>query len=254
MTTIPPDNSDISVTHQNGINLLRFDRVEKKNAITGAMYAALEAAITNGENNDDIRVHALLGHPGVFTAGNDIKDFMATTTAGSGLGTEVLDFLKTLVTASKPLVAGVDGLAIGIGATMLLHFDLVYATARSYFQTPFTNLGLVPEAASSLLAPRLLGHQRAFALLAFGERWPAQTAFESGLVNQIIEPENIESYTLEAAGTLASKPPQSISTTRRLLRGSPDDILARIDQEAEHFKQHLNSVEAQQAFTAFMNR
>ncbi len=254
MTSITSDHSGISVSTKDGINILRFNRPGKKNAITAEMYATMAAALAEGEQRDDVSVHVLLGQPGIFTAGNDIQDFLATTIREPGPGSEAFSFLKGLVKAEKPLLAGVDGLAIGIGTTLLLHFDLVYATARSFFQTPFTNLGLVPEAASSLLAPRLMGHQRAFALLAMGENWSAQMAFDAGLVNQIIEPEKLENHTLEAGWILAAKPPLSIRTTRRLLRGNPEETLNRIDEEAAHFIRHLDSTEARQAFTAFLKR
>ena len=244
----------IQNTVENGINTIRFNRADKKNAITADMYTAFTKAITQGEQGDEVRVHVILGQPGVFTAGNDLKDFLAKTSDDPGLGSEVLGFLRTLVNTTKPLVAGVDGLAIGIGTTMLMHCDLVYATARSFFQTPFTNLGLVPEAASSLIGPRLFGQQRAFALLAMGERWSAQSAFEAGLINKILTEQDLEPEVMNAATTLAAKPPKSLAITRQLLRGDQTETLARIDREAEYFSQQLASPEAQQAFAAFLNR
>jgi enoyl-CoA hydratase/carnithine racemase len=251
-----PDNQNIgvAVSIKDGINIIKFDRIEKKNAITKRMYDAMSQALTGGDQNASVRVHLFLGGSGVFTAGNDLSDFVGSNLNEAGLGQEVLSFLEAVITADKPLIAAVDGAAIGIGTTLLMHCDLVYATPRSFFQTPFVDLGLVPEAASSLVAPRLFGPQRAFSLLVLGHRWSAQDAVDAGLVNGVIEEQEIESKTIELARELAQKPQQALTTTRRLLRGDPAELLARVNEEAEHFSRHLCSEEAQAAFSKFFKR
>jgi enoyl-CoA hydratase/carnithine racemase len=166
----------------------------------------------------------------------------------------VLDLLKALATFEKPLVSGVDGLAIGIGTTLNLHCDLTVASNRSLFKTPFVDLALVPEAASSLLAPKLIGHQRAFALLAMGEGFTAEQALQAGMIWKVVAPEHVESETLALATRLAAKPQQALKIARDLVRGNPGDVLARIDEEARHFTAQLQSAEARAAFEAFMRR
>ena len=158
-----------------GVQVIRLNRAEKKNAITRAMYQAMTDALKAGDADDSVRATLFLGSDGCFSAGNDMNDFLAFAMGGS-MGGEVLDFLHALAAHGKPLVSGVDGLAIGIGTTIHLHCDLTYASIRTEFRTPFVDLALVPEAASSLLAPRLMGHQRAFALLAAGEGFSATAA------------------------------------------------------------------------------
>ena len=244
----------VSVSAADGINIIRFDRASKKNAITGEMYERLSSALSAAEADTAIRVHVILGSPGVFSAGNDIQDFIDHGLKQGGLGAEVLEFLRTLVMLEKPIVAGVDGLAIGIGATMLLHCDIVYASESSFLQTPFVDLGLVPEAASSLIVPGLMGYQRAFGMLALGERLSAEDAWRGGLVSKVLDSSELESETLDVAARLAKKPPEALATTRKLIRGERGDILKRIEEEAVHFSHHLASDAAQQAFARFMNK
>lgn len=247
-------NIGVVVSIENAISTIRFNRIEKKNAITREMYSAMATALSEGDQNDSVRVHLFLGGSGVFSAGNDLGDFIGHAHEEAGLGKEVLSFLRALVTAEKPIVAAVDGPAIGIGTTLLMHCDYVLATPRSYFQTPFVDLGLVPEAGSSLVAPRLFGPQRAFSLLAMGQRWGADEAMHAGLVNKIVDEQEIQSAALEVVAILAQKPQQALSATRRLLRGDTAEILSRIEEEAVHFSRHLASEEAQAAFSRFMNR
>jgi len=151
--------SEIQISREGRVQIVRFNRAEKKNAITRAMYAQLADAVTAADNDDGIGATLFLGQTEVFTSGNDLMDFMAAATGGEK-GTEVIDFLRSIITGTKPLIAGIDGLAVGIGCTMLMHCDLVYASQRAWVQTPFTDLGLVPEAASSLVASRIMGPQR----------------------------------------------------------------------------------------------
>jgi enoyl-CoA hydratase/carnithine racemase len=217
------------------------------------MYAAIAKALTDGDADPGIRVHVFLGVPGAFCAGNDLADFMAVAMGGEG-GNEVWDFLMALAGAAKPLVSGVDGVAVGIGATLNLHCDITIATPRSAFHTPFVDLGLVPEAASSLLAPRLLGHQRAFAMLALGEPLSAERALAAGMIYAIATEEALEAETLAAAARIAAKPPEALRISRDLIRGSRQEIIARIGEEAEHFRDRLKSDEARAAFATFLSR
>jgi len=241
----------IQVSVSNGVQTLRFNRAEKKNAITSEMYHVLADNLRAGEMDDDVQVHLLAGSPGAFTAGNDIVDFLGFAEQGA-LGDNVIRFLKALATLTKPMVAAVDGLAIGVGTTMLMHCDLVYATARSVFRTPFLDLGLVPEAASSLLAPRLLGMPRAFELLCLGAAFDAEQAHTAGLVNAVVPEDEVELQARAAAETLAAKPQDALNAARRLLRGDPTEIVARIDEEADLFRERLQSDEARTAFQAFL--
>ncbi|WP_018238997.1 crotonase/enoyl-CoA hydratase family protein [Ensifer sp. BR816] len=236
-----------------GVQVIRFNRPEKKNAITREMYAKMTTALTVAGSDPDIRVTAFLGTEGCFSAGNDMNDFLAFAMGGS-MGGEVLDFLRALASATKPVVSGVDGLAIGIGTTIHLHCDLTVASARSVFRTPFVDLALVPEAASSLIAPRIMGHQRAFALLAAGEPLEAADALQAGLIWKIVDENAVDEETLSLAGRLAKKPPEALRIARDLIRGDRNDVLARIDEEAGHFAAQLKSVEARAAFEAFMRR
>ncbi len=243
----------ILISAEDGVQTIRFNRPEKKNALTSDMYGLIADALETGDGDDNVRVHLFLGSEGAYTAGNDIGDFMKFA-AGGGLGGNVLRFLRALATAQKPLVAGVDGLAIGVGATMILHCDLAYASSRSVFRTPFIDLGLVPEAASSLLAPRVMGHVRAFEMLVAGRPFSAADARDAGLINAVIDEAELETTARTAALDLAAKPPQALAIARRLLRGDTAQITARIDEEAGHFAERLGSAEAQTAFMAFMNK
>ncbi|WP_112944658.1 MULTISPECIES: crotonase/enoyl-CoA hydratase family protein [unclassified Rhizobium] len=236
-----------------GVQIIRFNRPDKKNAITRAMYHAMTEALTAADGNPDIRAMAFVGTEGCFSAGNDLGDFLEVA-MGGGMPREVIDFLYALVRSAKPIVSGVDGLAIGIGTTMHLHCDLTVASARSQFRTPFVDLALVPEAASSLLAPRIMGAQRAFAMLAAGEPFSGAEARDAGLVFKVVEPHQVEAETLSLAAKLAAKPPEALRLSRDLIRGDREQIIARIDEEARHFAARLQSAEARAAFEAFMRR
>ncbi|MDP2734129.1 MAG: crotonase/enoyl-CoA hydratase family protein [Hoeflea sp.] len=243
----------ILIERSGAINVIRFNRPEKKNAITRAMYAAMAKALADGEADETVRVHVLLGTPGTFTSGNDMQDFMAVA-MGASKGEEVFDFLIALATVSKPVVSGVDGLAIGIGTTIHMHCDLTFATPDSRFHTPFTDLALVPEAASSLLAPAAIGHQKAFALLAAGIPFSGEDAERAGLIYKVVSADELEPAVFAAAEHLAQKPPQALAISRRLLKPDPQAVIARIREEGEHFANQLKSAEALAAFQAFMAR
>ncbi len=237
-----------------GVQVIRFNRPDKKNAITDAMYRSLIDALTAANADADIRVITFLGTPGCFSAGNDMADFLGFAMSGGKGRLAAADFLHTLVGVEKPIVSGVDGLAIGIGTTLNLHCDLTLASSRSLFKTPFVDLALVPEAASSLLVPRIAGHQRAFALLAAGEGFTAEQALAAGLIWKIVHEAELEAETLKTAAHLASKPPQALKIARNLVRGDIDAIRKRIDEEIVHFAAQLQSAEARAAFEAFMRR
>jgi enoyl-CoA hydratase/carnithine racemase len=228
-----------------------MNRPDKKNALTMAMYDAMATGIETASENQ--RCLLIGGAPTAFCAGNDIGDFLKTA-MGGGLGEPILRFLHALAHCAKPVVAAVQGNAVGVGTTMLMHCDHIIASTEARFSTPFVSLGLVPEAASSLIAPRLMGQARAFSLLVMGKPLNAAEAKEAGLVNIIAPPEQVEAEAMKAAMAIAALPPQAVLASRRLMRGAPDEIDARIDAEAEEFKARLKSPEAQAAFMAFMSR
>ncbi|MEM5473741.1 crotonase/enoyl-CoA hydratase family protein [Hoeflea sp. AS60] len=235
------------------INVIRFNRPDKKNAITRDMYSTMAKALSDGETDDSVRVHVMLGTPGAFTSGNDMQDFMAVAMGGAK-GTEVFDFLTALATVNKPVISGVKGLAIGIGTTIHMHCDLTFATPDSRFHTPFVDLALVPEAGSSLLAPAVMGHQKAFALLAAGIPFTGEDAAHAGLIYRTVSADELEPAVFAAAEHLAAKPPKALAISRRLVKPDPDAVVARIREEGEHFAAQLKSAEALAAFQAFMAR
>ena len=243
----------ILVERQDAVQIIRMNRPDKKNAITRAMYAKMAGALADGDADPAIRVHVFLGVPGAFSSGNDLADFMAVAMGSAG-GNEVWDFLVALAGSAKPIVSGVDGIAVGIGTTINLHCDLTFATPRTVFRTPFVDLGLVPEAGSSLLAPMILGRQQAFALLGLGEGFSAERAKEVGLIYAVVDEAELEGKALEAARLIASKPPEALKIARDLMLGTRKELIARIKQEGAHFQERLKSDEARAALTAFMNR
>lgn len=243
----------ILVERQGVVQIIRINRPDKKNALTRAMYAAMTAALAEADADPEIRVSVFLGVPGAFSAGNDLADFLVMATGGEG-GQEVWDFLLALAGSQKPMISGVDGIAVGIGTTLNLHCDLTFATPRTVFRTPFVDLGLVPEAGSSLLVPQTLGRQGAFALLGLGEGLSAERAKAGGIIYEVVEEGSLEASVLSAAGQIAAKPPEALKIARDLMRGPRDELVARIRQEAEHFRERLQSDEARAALMAFMSR
>ena len=201
-----------------GVLVIRMNRPEKKNAITRAMYRAMTSALIEADADDSVKAAVFFGVPGSFSAGNDLADFMAIASDVTQ-AEDVHAFIRQLPMFEKPLLSGVDGLAIGIGTTLNLHCDLTFATPRSLFRTPFTDLALVPEAASSLLGPRIMGQQRAFAMFAAGIGFSAEEAREAGLVWKVVDEASLEATTLAAAAALAAKPRQALAITRKLLKG-----------------------------------
>lgn len=246
--------AEIAIWRDGPVQILRIARPEKKNALTGAMYGALADAIEAGDADDTIAAHILTGSGGVFTAGNDIGDFLATARGTGGLDKNVVRFIRLLPVVKKPLIAAVDGNAIGIGTTLLFHCDLVYAAPDATFATPFLDLGVVPEAASSLLMPARMGYTRAFAMLALGDPLSADDALAAGFVNAIVPASDLEATAIAAAKRLSAKPPEALAIARRLMRGDPEIILARMDEEVAAFRERLRSPEAVEAFTAFFEK
>jgi enoyl-CoA hydratase/carnithine racemase len=243
---------DILVTDDGPVRTVRMNRPEKKNALTLPMYDALAAAIERRPAG--LRCLVIAGGADAFCAGNDIGEFMDMAQRGGALAAPILRFLHALARCETPIVAAVAGIAVGVGTTMLLHCDYVVAASDARFSTPFAALGLVPEAASSLLAPRLMGHARAFELLVMGHPLSADQAKSAGLVNAVAVPDELEATALAAAREIAALPPEGVKVARRLLLGSTEEIVARIDDEAEAFKQRLASPEAKAAFKAFLER
>lgn len=243
----------IEITRHGAVQAIRMNRPDKKNAITRAMYATMSKALADGDADPAIRVHLFLGVPGAFSSGNDLADFMAVAMGGEG-GMEVYDFLIGLARSQKPVLSAVDGIAVGIGTTINLHCDLTLATPRTIFRTPFVDLGLVPEAGSSLLAPATLGRQQAFALLGLGEGFSADRALAAGLIYRVVPEADLEAEALSLAQALAARPPEALKIARDLMLGDRDALVARIEEEGRHFRARLKSDEAREAFMAFMSR
>jgi enoyl-CoA hydratase/carnithine racemase len=247
--------SDLVIVSDDGpVRTVRMNRPEKKNALTVPMYDAMASALESAGASPHLRCVVVAGAPGAFCAGNDLQDFLAATRNAEGLAPPLIRFLYALARNETPLVAAVSGLAVGIGTTLLLHCDHVVAGTDLRLSTPFVHLGLVPEAGSSLLAPRRLGHVRAFALLAMGRPLDAAGALAAGLVNTVVAPDAVETQAMQAAHEIAALPAQALAATRRLMRGAPDDTIRRIDEEAAEFKRRLASPEAKAAFEAFLAR
>lgn len=242
---------DIEVAREGAVMSAAFARPQKKNAITGAMYEKLIEAFETAERDPEIGAFVLSGKGGVFTAGNDIADFLAVAARGSG-DFPAWRFVSKLAAFEKPLVAAVDGLAIGVGTTLLFHCDLVYATPEARFQTPFVNLGLVPEAGSSLLAPQRFGRAKAAEFLLLGEPFGAEEALRLGLVNAVLPEDALLAHAMEKAAALAAKPRPALLATRRLMRGDSEAVKAQMAEEMHAFSAALASPEAHAAFEAFL--
>ena len=244
----------VIVTDAGGIRTIRMNRPDKKNAVTLAMYEAMTAALESANTSDAIRCVLIAGVPGAFSAGNDLADFLNAAQSSGGLDRPALRSLPALVCCRKPLVAAVSGVAVGIGTTMLFHCDFVVAGTDARFSTPFVSLGLVPEAASSLLAPRLMGQRRAFEFLVMGHPLDAAQAKEFGIANMVVAPQDVDAEALKAAREIAALPSGAVALSRALIRGGTDELLARIDREVELFSERLHSPEAKAAFEAFFAR
>ena len=233
---------------------LRLNRPEKKNALTRDMYNTLVEALDRADGDPAVRVVAFSGTGDAFTAGNDLADFLAGGPVDET--SPQVRLLRALVRAKKPLVAAVNGIAVGIGVTLLLHCDLVYAAEDATFQLNFVNIGLVPEAGSSLLLPQMVGYHRAAEMLLLGEPFDAQAALRTGLINAVCPRDALAAKLEGVAVALAAKPPASVRITKQLLKGSgyETEVIARQDEELVHFGRQLASPEAREAMTAFLEK
>lgn len=230
---------------------LTIDRPEKKNALTRALYTALAEALDGAAADDAVRAVVVAGSGGAFTAGNDLGDFLEDPPLTEDA--PVFRFLRALAAFPKPLFAAVEGAAVGVGTTMLLHCDLVYAAPSAVFRLPFTDLGLVPEAASSLLLPLVVGPRRAAELLLFGERFSAEDAYRWELINGVVE--DPLAHAQDRARVLAAKPPEAVRLTKALLRRAPGGAVGEtMREEGRLFAERLQSPEAQAAFAAFLRK
>ena len=245
-------SDNIHVTKASGILSLVIDRQTKKNALTEAMYKALADQLVAAQTDNDVRVVLLRGAGEMFTAGNDVAEFAAVA-AGGAPPQHVHRFLSILARADKPIVAAVQGKAIGVGTTMLLHCDLVVLAEGTLLTTPFVNLALVPEAASSLLLPALLGHARAFAMFALGEPLDAESALACGLANAVVPQAALVSTAESLAQRLSKQPIGALRITKRLMRSSTV-IQQRMEEEGRLFGERLATAEAGEAFAAFAER
>jgi len=242
---------EILFTIADNIAALRINRPDKKNAITAAMYAALADGLGAAAADTAVRVATITSAGDTFTAGNDLNDFLGAPPLG--MNQPVFGFLHAIAAFPKPLIAGVAGAAVGVGTTLLLHCDLVVAAPDARFSLPFVDLALVPEAASSLLLPRLIGPQRAAKHLILGDPFDATTALAYGLVTEIAEGD-LEARVDGIARRIAAKPPQAVQQTKALLRAEAEPVEARIAREAEAFGARLQSAEAGEAFQAFFEK
>jgi enoyl-CoA hydratase/carnithine racemase len=232
------------------VRVLTLTRPEKRNALTVAMYAALRDALRDAERDPAVRVTLLEGAGEAFTAGNDLADFLQSPPAGEE--SPVMQLLLGLAALEKPLVAAVDGPAVGIGTTLLLHCDLVVASSRARFQLPFVNLGLSPEGASSVLLPLLVGLPRASEWLLLGEPFDAAAARDAGLVNAVVAPEELAAAAMARAQAIAAKPPEAVRAAKRLVREPlRERVREALQREAREFVERVRSPEAVQAFQAF---
>jgi enoyl-CoA hydratase/carnithine racemase len=245
--------TDILIDTADGVMTLTLNRIDKKNSFTQAMYTACADALAQASTDDSVRAVVLQGHATVFSAGNDVGDFLNGPV--STQESPVFRFLRGIATFPKPLVAAVCGPAVGIGTTLLFHCDLVYAGDNAAFSMPFVNLGLCPEAGSSLLVPQMLGYHRAAEALLLGEPFMAEAALEVGLVNRIVPPTEANGVAQAQARKLAAKPLSSLVEIKRFMKkGQMAQVLEVMAEEGERFGQMLREPAAREAFTAFMEK
>jgi enoyl-CoA hydratase/carnithine racemase len=245
-------SAQILVSSADGVCEIRLNRPEKRNAITLAMYEALCSALAQAQADTTVRAVLLGGEGAGFTAGNDLNDFLGGLKFDGD--NPIIRLMRSLATFGKPLLAAAHGQTVGIGVTLLLHCDLVVAARSTVFSMPFVALGLVPEAASSLLLPRLVGQQRAAELLLLGKPFDAASAHSMGLVNRVVEDAELIGEARTLARAIAAQPSEALFAARRLLRGDPAQVLARIDAEAKIFAERLQSEEFRAAVRAARGR
>jgi len=237
----------------NGVATIEIARPEKKNAITVDMYAAMAAALRHANSDANVRAVLITGQPGIFTSGNDLEDFLQRPKQGQD--SPGFQFMNSLFTCEKPVVAAVTGAAIGIGTTMLLHCDLVYVSDEARFAMPFTSLGLVPEFASSLILPQLLGHAKAAEKLLLGDPFSPQDAVDFGLANAVLPASEVVNHARRIAERFNTLPPGAVRESKKLMRRSSSaSVLETIAVEGAVFQERLTSPEAREAFTAFFEK
>ncbi len=243
----------VRVQTENSIMSIVFDRPEKKNAITAAMYAAIADALVAAGDDPSVRCVVIHGGAGMFTAGNDVQDFLMNPPHGED--SPVSRFLRGIAIFAKPLVAAVNGVAVGVGTTMLLHCDLVYAGESARFSMPFTQLALCPEAASSMLLPAVAGYQRAAERLLLGEPFGPGEAREMGFVNAVLRDDQTIPHAMAQATRLALLPASSLRATKRLMKqGRQEAVMRQMAAEGAEFATMLRSPEAREAFSAFLEK
>jgi enoyl-CoA hydratase/carnithine racemase len=246
-------SNDILVHAERGVMTITLNRLDRKNSITSAMYGAMADALATAASDANVRVVVFQGHETVFSAGNDIGDFLNKPPAG--MDSPVFRFLRGIAEFPKPLLAAVCGPAVGVGTTMLFHCDLVYAGDNAAFSMPFVNLGLCPEAAASLLVPQMLGYHRAAEALLLGEPFMAEAALEVGLVNRVVPPTEANGIAQTVAQKLANKPISALIETKRLMKkGQAQLILQQMAEEGKSFARMLGEPAAKEAFGAFMEK
>jgi enoyl-CoA hydratase/carnithine racemase len=241
----------------NGVATIEIARPEKKNALTVAMYQAMADAINAAREDKAVRAVLITGQPGIFTSGNDIEDFMSRPPGGGSdtMDSPVFQFMRALLDCDKPVVAAVTGAAIGIGTTMLLHCDFVYVSDEARLAMPFVSLGLVPEFASSLLVPQLMGHTKAAEKLLLGEPFTPEQAVDCGLANAVLPATEVVNHARRVAERFNQLPPGAVREAKQLLRGPQRAlVLNTIRSEGELFGKRLRSPEAMEAFQAFFQK
>jgi len=243
----------IKIEHKDHILTLTFARPDKKNAITNAMYGKLADALIAAETDKTTRVIVLRGEGDMFTAGNDVGEFAMMATGAFNGERHVSRFVEAIARSTRPLVAAVQGRAVGIGTTMLLHCDFVVLSEDAKLSTPFVGLALVPEAASSLLLPLRIGYARAYEMFALGEAMDAKTALQLGIANRVAPLDRLHAEAASVAAKLAKLPAGSLSTTKRLMRNA-EVLSAQIGVESKCFAERLTTAEAREAFTAFAEK
>jgi enoyl-CoA hydratase/carnithine racemase len=244
--------SHIQVRDDQGVRIISFNRPEKRNAFNLKMYQQFTEYLIQGEADNDIRAFMFHGTENCFTSGNDIADFLKSGKLDQQHPT--VKFLFCLLDLKKPVVAAVAGAAVGIGTTLLFHCDLVYADNSAKFQMPFVSLALVPEAASSLLLPLIVGQQKAAELILLGDAFNAATAAELNIINKVVDEADLLSFSLAQAKKLAAQPPQSLQASKQLLRHNQAQVKAQMKLELVQFSKRLQSDEAKQRFQAFLQK
>ena len=245
--------SDILTSTDAGVMTITLNRAEKKNAITSTMYTTMADALNQAANDGAVRIVLIQGHETIFCAGNDIGDFLNHPPTAEE--SPVYRFLQTISIFPKPLIAAVCGAAVGVGTTLLLHCDLVYAGDNASFSLPFVNLGLCPEAASSLLFPQMLGYHRAAEVMLLGDALKVDAALATGLVNRVMPPAEVNAFALAQARKLTTKPMSSLLEIKRLMkRGQTSLVKAQMTEEGMSFARMLKEPAAKEAFTAFLEK